>query len=79
MLSLGYCPSARGHSSGCHPTNIISHSLSFCLPVRAQEMLGIPLLGAIPEDTNVIISTNKGVSWQESNHSSDMRPWHSMT
>ena len=23
-------------------------------------MLGIPLLGAIPEDTNVIISTNKG-------------------
>jgi septum site-determining protein MinD len=25
-----------------------------------QEMLGIPLLGAIPEDTNVIISTNKG-------------------
>lgn len=25
-----------------------------------QEMLGIPLLGAIPEDTNVIISTNRG-------------------
>lgn len=25
-----------------------------------QETLGIPLLGAIPEDTNVIISTNKG-------------------
>ena len=25
-----------------------------------QEMLGIPLLGAIPEDNNVIISTNKG-------------------
>lgn len=25
-----------------------------------QEMLGIPLLGAIPEDTNVILSTNKG-------------------
>ena len=23
-------------------------------------MLGIPLLGAIPEDTNVIISTNRG-------------------
>ena len=25
-----------------------------------QEMLGIPLLGAIPEDTHVIISTNRG-------------------
>ena len=25
-----------------------------------QEMLGIPLLGAIPEDTQVIISTNRG-------------------
>lgn len=25
-----------------------------------QEMLGIPLLGAIPEDNNVIISTNRG-------------------
>jgi septum site-determining protein MinD len=25
-----------------------------------QEMLGIPLLGAIPDDNNVIISTNKG-------------------
>ena len=25
-----------------------------------QEMLGVPLLGAIPEDTNVIISTNRG-------------------
>ena len=25
-----------------------------------QEMLGIPLLGAIPEDTNVIVSTNRG-------------------
>jgi len=25
-----------------------------------QEMLGIPLLGAIPEDTEVIISTNRG-------------------
>jgi septum site-determining protein MinD len=25
-----------------------------------QEMLGIPLLGAIPEDSNVIISTNRG-------------------
>ncbi len=25
-----------------------------------QEMLGIPLLGAIPEDNHVIISTNKG-------------------
>lgn len=25
-----------------------------------QEMLGIPLLGAIPEDSNVIIATNKG-------------------
>jgi len=25
-----------------------------------QEMLGIPLLGAIPEDNNVILSTNKG-------------------
>jgi septum site-determining protein MinD len=25
-----------------------------------QEMLGIPLLGAIPEDTDVIISTNRG-------------------
>jgi len=25
-----------------------------------QEMLGIPLLGAIPEDQNVIISTNRG-------------------
>jgi septum site-determining protein MinD len=24
-----------------------------------QEMLGVPLLGAIPEDTNVIISTNR--------------------
>ena len=31
------------------------------LSVRdVQEMLGIPLLGAIPEDTNVIISTNRG-------------------
>eukprot|EP00963_Diacronema_lutheri_P014599 scaffold3283_cov4192-Pavlova_lutheri.AAC.1 len=25
-----------------------------------QEMLGVPLLGAIPEDNNVIISTNRG-------------------
>lgn len=25
-----------------------------------QEILGIPLLGAIPEDTNVIVSTNRG-------------------
>lgn len=25
-----------------------------------QEMLGIPLLGAIPEDTQVIVSTNRG-------------------
>ena len=25
-----------------------------------QEMLGIPLLGAIPDDNNVIISTNRG-------------------
>ena len=25
-----------------------------------QEMLGVPLLGAIPEDQNVIISTNRG-------------------
>ena len=25
-----------------------------------QEMLGIPLLGAIPEDTHVIVSTNRG-------------------
>jgi septum site-determining protein MinD len=25
-----------------------------------QEMLGIPLLGAIPEDQQVIISTNRG-------------------
>lgn len=25
-----------------------------------QEMLGIPLLGAIPEDQQVIVSTNKG-------------------
>lgn len=25
-----------------------------------QEMLGIPLLGAVPEDTNVIVSTNRG-------------------
>lgn len=25
-----------------------------------QEMLGVPLLGAIPEDTNVIVSTNRG-------------------
>ena len=25
-----------------------------------QEMLGVPLLGAIPEDTTVIISTNRG-------------------
>merc|ERR1712100_626775 len=25
-----------------------------------QEMLGIPLLGAIPEDSHVIISTNRG-------------------
>jgi septum site-determining protein MinD len=25
-----------------------------------QEMLGIPLLGAIPEDNNVIIATNRG-------------------
>nr|YP_009646475.1 septum site-determining protein [Chloropicon maureeniae]QBX98177.1 septum site-determining protein [Chloropicon maureeniae] len=25
-----------------------------------QEMLGVPLLGAIPEDTDVIISTNRG-------------------
>nr|NP_038435.1 septum-site determining protein [Mesostigma viride]Q9MUM5.1 RecName: Full=Putative septum site-determining protein MinD [Mesostigma viride]AAF43873.1 septum-site determining protein [Mesostigma viride]WKT08228.1 septum-site determining protein [Mesostigma viride]WKT08334.1 septum-site determining protein [Mesostigma viride] len=31
------------------------------LSVRdVQEMLGIPLLGAIPEDTNVIVSTNRG-------------------
>jgi septum site-determining protein MinD len=31
------------------------------LSVRdVQEMLGIPLLGAIPEDSNVIISTNRG-------------------
>ena len=27
---------------------------------EVQEMLGIPLLGAIPEDNNVIISTNRG-------------------
>lgn len=27
---------------------------------RLQEMLGIKLLGAIPEDTQVIISTNRG-------------------
>ena len=26
-----------------------------------QEMLGVPLLGAIPEDTEVIVSTNRGV------------------
>jgi septum site-determining protein MinD len=25
-----------------------------------QEMLGVPLLGAIPEDTEVIVSTNRG-------------------
>lgn len=25
-----------------------------------QEILGLPLLGAIPEDTNVIVSTNRG-------------------
>ena len=25
-----------------------------------QEMLGVPLLGAIPEDTQVIVATNKG-------------------
>jgi septum site-determining protein MinD len=25
-----------------------------------QEILGIPLLGAVPEDNNVIISTNRG-------------------
>lgn len=28
--------------------------------VTLQEMLGIPLLGAIPEDQQVIISTNRG-------------------
>lgn len=33
-----------------------------CAPVPTwlQEMLGIPLLGAIPEDQQVIISTNRG-------------------
>jgi hypothetical protein len=40
--------------------NIQQHQLwrvvCFCL----QEMLGIPLLGAIPEDQQVIISTNRG-------------------
>jgi hypothetical protein len=30
------------------------------LHVWLQEMLGIPLLGAIPEDQQVIISTNRG-------------------
>ena len=25
-----------------------------------QEMLGIPLLGAVPEDSNVIVATNRG-------------------
>lgn len=30
------------------------------VPVWLQEMLGIPLLGAIPEDQQVIISTNRG-------------------
>lgn len=32
--------------------------LSVAVPL--QEMLGIPLLGAIPEDQQVIISTNRG-------------------
>ena len=28
--------------------------------IVVQEMLGVPLLGAIPEDPNVIIATNRG-------------------
>jgi hypothetical protein len=38
----------------------LTHSSVAALAAVLQEMLGIPLLGAIPEDQQVIISTNRG-------------------
>lgn len=47
----------------CKPSKPVNTSWVLTIPWLAclvQEMLGIPLLGAIPDDTNVIVSTNRG-------------------